>query len=579
LQLFDLHRSEEEDLDMKNPISPSRRDFLEFIGRTSLAASVLGSTSLLSACSPGAKRGSGKAADHGLPFTPIEPTSADTLVLASGFTAQRFLSWGDPINSKGETFGTNNDYLAFFRLNEAGTDGILWSNHESMLPLFVSGYDGKGKKTREQVIKEQQSVGGSLVRIRKNPSGSGWALVPNDPLNRRLSAETRIPLISPRPIAGSTTAVGTMANCAGGVTPWGTVLTCEENYDSFYGEAVIEADGRRTLRKSRRGWDEHFDYPPEHYGWVVEINPLTGDAKKLTALGRFRHEGATVRQAKDGRCVVYMGDDGENLCLYKFIADKPGSLEKGTLYAADLSQGKWLALSLKEQKKLQDPKLHFKDQTDVMIRAHTAAIALGATPLPRPEDIEIDPQTGAVYVALTATKVEGDEFGSLLKLEEKNDDPLALEFKSSTFISGGPESGFAYPDNLAFDRKGNLWMTTDIPGKLLNQGPYKSLGNNTLLYIPLSGPAAGQAFRVASAPVDAELTGPFFSPDGSTLFLAVQHPGEETKSLDKMTSHWPEGGKAVPKSSVVAISGPALDRLLEGPGVNPVIDLPVLKKS
>jgi uncharacterized protein len=568
---------------MKKSFSTSRREFIEFLGRSSFAASLLGSSSILSACSSFSKlveqpRATGSSNPF-LPFVPIEPTDADDLILATGFRAQKFLSWGDPINRRGETFGTNNDYLAFFRLNEAGTDGILWSNHEAMHPLFVSGYDRQGKKTRAQVILEQRSVGGSLVRIRQNATTGDWSLVANDPLNRRLSAQTQIPLIAPRPIMGSRVAIGTLGNCAGGVTPWGTVLTCEENYDGFYGEAIIGADGSRTLKKSRAGWEEHFPYPPEHYGWVVEVNPLTGAAKKLTALGRFRHEGATVRQADDGRCVVYMGDDGANLCLYKFIADRPGSLETGTLYAADLKNGRWLALSLKDQKALQEPRLQFKDQTDVLIRAHTAAIALGATPLDRPEDVEIDPQTGAVYVALTSTPREGTEFGSILKLEEKNNDPLALEFQSSTFASGGPDTGFAYPDNLAFDRRGNLWMTTDIPGKLLGRGPYKSFGNNTLLYIPLEGPGAGRAFRVASAPVDAELTGPFFSHDGRTLFLAVQHPGEETKSLDKITSHWPDGGNSIPKSSVVAISGPALDRLVEGVGVPPVIEPPVLSRK
>ena len=553
----------------------TRREFLEFMGLSAAAVGLSGTAaSLLSSCASNPTAPAVLAAPP--PFEPVAASSADTLGLANGFNAKILLRWDDALNNKGDFWGANNDYLAFFRLNEEGTDGILWSNHESYVPMFVSGRKRGSVATRSQILKEQLSVGGSLVRIKKDPATGEWALVKNDPHNRRLTGQTKIPIISERPIMGSKVAVGTFGNCAGGITPWGTVLTAEENTDDFYGTAVYDEKGKRTIEESVFGWEKFFNYPPEHYGWIVEVNPLTGAAKKLTSIGRYAHECATIRVAKDGRCVVYSGDDGNDRCLYKFIADKPGSLETGKLYAADVANGKWISLSIKDQPKL---KAAFKDQTEVLIRCREAAPMVGASALARPEDIEIDPQTGSVYITLTNNQPKGNMFGEILKLEEKNNDPLSLEFTSSTFAAGGPDSQFACPDNLAFDRRGNLWMTTDVSGKDMNRGQYLPFKNNSLFYIPLHGPNAGKAFRVATAPNDAELTGPVFSHDGRNLFLAVQHPGETSKALDQLTSHWPDGGQSVPRSSVVVISGPTLDKLVEGEAIKPLFEMPVLKRS
>ncbi len=183
-------------------------------------------------------------------------------------------------------------------------------------------------------------------------------------------------------------------------------------------------------------------------------------------------------------------------------------------------------------------------------------------PLDRPEDIEICPRTGAVYTTLTNNAAKMNFFGSILKLEEKNNDPFALEFKSSIFLTGGEESGLACPDNLVFDRRGNLWVTTDMPGSNMHKVPYTKFKNNGLFFIPMEGVNAGRAFLVASGPTDSELTGPCFSPDGRTLFLSVQHPGENSKNRENPTSRWPNGEKDIPRSSVVAISGPLLDTII-----------------
>jgi secreted PhoX family phosphatase len=554
-------------------INPNtRREFLRFIGRSAATAGLIGMLPALEGCATSGSASSLKsAAVKGLPFTPLAPTSEDVLKLADGFKYGVVAKWNDPITSK-EVFGMNNDFLAFFPLNEAGNDGILWCNHEYFVPLLASGYTG-GPRTKEQVEKEQLVVGGSLIRIKRNDNGD-WSMVAGDGYNRRLNALTPIPIIASRAIDGKRVAQGTFANCAGGVTPWGTVLTCEENYQDYYGEYVYSS-GKRVHEKGKYGWHEIFpNISPEHYGWVVEVDPLTGKAKKHTALGRFSHEAATVRPLPDGRVVVYSGDDAENRCLYKFISDKPGSLDSGTLYVANVEQGRWIPLTIRAHKVLRS---FFKDQLEVMIRCREAAFMIGGSALARPEDIEIDPITGAVYIALTMLQSRGNNFGSIMKLEEKGGDPAALEFTSSTFATGGTESGFACPDNMAFDRKGNLWMTNDISGKQIGQGVYEPFKNNGLFYIPLHGENAGRAFRVASAPVEAELTGPTFSADGKTLFLSVQHPGEESKSLDTLTSHWPEGGTSIPRSAVVAIQGPALDQLTAGDAVKPLFEVPVLK--
>jgi secreted PhoX family phosphatase len=503
--------------------------------------------SLLSACSSASRR---ILPAH--PFEPLDYSSEDALRLAQGLNHRLLATWGEEL-SPGVNFGYNNDFLAFFPLNGNPKDGLLCVNHETPHSLFVSKYtDRSVPKTRAQVEQEMECTGMSIVHIKEGNTGE-WSIVKGSKYNRLVNGKSPIPIVSARAIAGRKQAVGTLANCAGGVTPWGTYLTCEENYDQFYGET--RDDG--SLKPSLFGWEKHFPRPPEHYGWVVEIVPATGRAKKLTALGRFAHECATVARAKNGIPVAYSGDDADNQFLYKFVSSSKNSLEKGTLYVANTEKGEWIPLVWQDNPVLRRA---FKDQTDVLTHCRKAGKLLGATPLDRPEDIEICPRTGAVYVALTNNKTEGRFFGSILKLEEKDGDRLGTRFTASTFLMGGDDSGVSCPDNMAFDRRGNLWITTDMAG--MNKEPYTQFKNNGLFFMPMTGENAGKAYLVATAPNDAELTGPTFSPDGRTLFLSVQHPGETSKSFDALTSHWPGGGNSVPKPAVVAISGPLLDTIL-----------------
>lgn len=523
----------------------NRRTFIEFLGKGTAIASLtphlfLSNTSFFKE------------------FKGINPSDADELKLAKGLKYEVLIKWGDPINMS-DTFGFNNDYTAFLPFDSANpNDGILWVNHEYVDPLFVSKYTGAEEKTKEQVATEQYNVGGSILHIKKNAKGK-WEVVQDDHLNKRISGQTKIPFNWEHPIAGKKVAMGTLGNCSGGITPWGTILTCEENYDMFYGERNFK-DGSRIEKRAILGWHKHFDYPPEHYGWVVEVDPKTGKAQKHVALGRCAHECATVKELPDGRLVVYSGDDSVNECLYKFISDEPGSLSKGKLYVANVRLGKWMSLSREDNPILQ--KL-FKDQTEVLIRLREAAKFVGGTGLDRPEDIEIDPLNGNVLVSLTNNTGKDNYFGSILKIVETDGDHTALTFKPEKYLAGGKETGFACPDNMAFDVAGNLWFTSDMSGSLMHQEPYTDFKNNGLFLVPRTGPKAGEVIQIASAPSDAELTGPFFAPDGKTLFLSIQHPGEYSNTLEPedLTSNWPDGGNAIPRSSVVAISGKTLEAI------------------
>jgi len=531
-----------------NNNSLTRRKLLQFFGRVAGTGAVL-------SLAPGL--GAARTLESGaIPVPHIKPSSADELALADGLEYRVLVSWGQVINERGAKFGFNNDYLAFLPFENHTDDGLLWVNHEELVQGYFDTPSDPDSKSLADVQLEMTEVGGSILRIRK--TGRAWEVVADDRYNRRLDANTQIPFASARPILGRTTATGTFANCSGGVTPWHTVLSCEENYHFFTGEVALGPGGRRrVIKKSLLGWERYLDLPPEHYGWVVEVDPFTGVAKKLTALGRFAHESATVVRARDGRCVVYSGDDKADECIYKFIAAVPGSLELGTLHVADTENGRWLPLILGGDKRLEGL---FSDQTDLLIRTREAARIVGGTPQDRPEDIEHDGHSGAVYISLTKNMRRGRPFGSILKITESGNDPLALEFTATTFITGGSASGIACPDNLALDPRGNLWIANDISSVEINRFPYDAFANNGLYFVPMSGTHAGGIYQVASAPVGSELTGMSFSADGRTLFMSVQHPGENSRDMEHLTSHWPDGGDSRPRPCVVTITGAFLDR-------------------
>jgi hypothetical protein len=496
-------------------------------------------------------------------FTPIRPTRADTVVLPREFAYRTLIRWKDPVNDLGDWFGFNCDFTAFFPLRAGrrpapGTgrgpddrwlasgatvyEGLLVVNHEYPDSSFIP-------KTGDQ----QYDVGVSVLHLRREARGR-WRVKLHSPYARRYTAASPVRLSGPAAGLGGRdgAAVGTLANCSGGVTPWGTVLSCEEDTE-VYGKPISEGG---------YGWGKPYT-THEHYGWVVEIDPYDPHwvPVKRTALGRMRHEGVSMRLAADGRLVAYMGDDAPNNFVYKYVSEgrydpKRGLangelLERGTLHVAHCDEdgtGTWTALPATEE---------------CMRDTHGYIVAKGlpATPMDRPEDIEVHPLDGSVYAALTYNLDPGpgrvlppegvDRYGKVARFVESKGDPTATSFTWEIFRAGGPDAGFAAPDNLEFDRAGNLWITSDFPTLGEQAQPYAPFANNGLFMVPTSGEHAGIAFQFASGPVACELTGPWLTPDETTLFLAVQHPGEGSTPAAP-SSRWPDG-KGVPRPSVVAI--------------------------
>ncbi|UOR11202.1 PhoX family protein [Halobacillus amylolyticus] len=515
-----------------------RRRFLTYMG-SGTAALAVASTGISAA---GSKKGHGQGPPHKghgkpltAPFKSIERTWDNDLVLPKGYHYNIVASYGDVINSKGETFGDSADLTVYFPIDslEGGNsseDGVIWVNHEfpepehymNMLGINPESFDSFNLKNYPKLLNMQkESVGGSVIRVTKEDGQ--WKLVQDDQYNRRVTAKTPIKLTGPaagsKAVKGATTVEGTLGNCSGGRTLWNTALSCEEN--TFYADDY--------------GWPNFTD---EHYGWVVEVDPFNPNRPihKHTALGRFAHENAAMGLTKDGRVVVYMGDDKRDEFFFKFISDKTYNsssreanfnlLEKGTLYVADLGNQKWIALDYDNNEDLQTYKKYgetfFKNQADVLTYARDAARAVGATPLDRPEDVEINPEDGSVFLSLTNNSDHGNFYGQIVRFEPAKEDHGSLEFTFQVFVAGGRESGITCPDNLHFDSKGNLWVVEDFAAT--EDNVYSEYKNCGAFMIPTDGKNFGEPFQFASGPVGSEVTGPWLTPDERTLFLDVQHP-------------------------------------------------------
>ncbi|GAA4719886.1 DUF839 domain-containing protein [Brevibacillus fulvus] len=548
----------------------NRRQFLRYLGAGTAALASLATG--IPALAAGESL-SGKTADHlfGLEnsprtfkpvFKPIQPSTKDDIVLPEGFTYDVIAVYGDKINENGDTFGFNADFNAFLPIDGSSEHGLLWTNHEycGELEYYVNGYDtlnadpANNRRTPAQIEKYLYALGGSVTEIKK--VNGKWTLVADSQYGRRVTGLTRISLTGPAAgssaMSGAKQVVGTFANCSGGITLWNTILSCEENYQDVVDDCKLP--------------------DASHYGWIVEVDPFDPKStpKKHTALGRFSHENTAMVLADSGQLVIYMGDDANDQYVYKYVskgkynpnAGKNNSrlLEDGTLYVADFSKGKWLALDYERSEKLQTAKDEngqplFTSQADVLVNCREASKALGGTPMDRPEDVEVHPIDRTIFISMTNNAKHGNFYGQIVRLLEKGNDHAGEEFTFEIFATGGPQSGFAAPDNLAFDSAGNLWVVTDISSGSMNSGIYESFGNNGVFFLPTSGQDKGHVAQFASAPVGAEMTGPWFTPDEKTLFLSVQHPGENLTVYDQPTSHWPKGGKQMPLPGVVAIRG------------------------
>jgi secreted PhoX family phosphatase len=474
----------------------------------------------------------------------VSDSGEDGLRLAPGLFSHVLVGAFDVIGPGGLRFGYDNDFLACAGSSDATGESWLWANHEQVVPALVSSREGP--PTEADVAREEQLVGGSFV-----PLVRGADFFEVDPTRRgafRLDATTRLPFVGPG--ADRAPARGTLANCGGGVTPWGSILSGEENWEDFFGHGE---------QPSRYGWECHRAFDPLDYGWVVEVDVARGVAHKLSALGRFAHESAACTRASDGRAVVYLSDDGAGRCLYKFVSTSSSSLEHGQLFVADVRGGQWLPLSRAESPALSR---RFTTNFELLCHAREAAVIAGGSPLDRPEGLALDPQSGALVVALTNHVAEGRPHGRLMRLDEVGGDAKALRFSTSTVATGGPSEGFSCPDNLTFTPRGDVLFTTDIDEREVGTGAWSSFRSNALFHLSL---ASGHLTRLACGPRDCELTGPCLTPDGLGLFLSVQHPGRRSLPYGPFTSNWPDGAGRPPRPGVVELRGPALRELLHGP--------------
>lgn len=546
-------------------IATPRRQFLQSLGGSALVATAY----RMSAgwlCAQGTDPHTVKASLlDGPPFASLPASFDDDVTLPAGFRYEVLLRRGDRLNDRGDAYGDDNDFFAL--LPRSHSEGWLWVNHESTDAfLLLEAAVTESRLNRDLFSRYLQSMGGSCLRMTRNTAGR-WRPVLPDPRNFRLDGHTPgIVFTGPGAgsewLGGARTSVGSVANCGGGVTPWGTILTAEENVYAVFGD--------REMGDPPTIVNRHFDRPTEHYGYLVEVDPETRSFWKHTALGRFAHENIVFAIAKDGRLVGYMGDDRPRQCIYKYVStaafDPKGGasnrrlLEEGTLHVANTIAGRWIPLDPARQSTLRNARF---DRARVCVHTRTAALLCGGTPHGRPEGISRHPVHGDVFVSLSAHESQSrtpdkpsDLAGAIARIREAGNDPGAMEFTFDIFLMSGTDTGLAWPDNVSFVNDTSLMVCTDYKSHhpAMPRTTHAKFGNNHLVVVSTSGPDAGRVKRFANGPVDAEFCCPTLTPEGDELWVGVQHPGEGSTHPDTLSSHWPGGGKSWPRSSLIAIS-------------------------
>jgi secreted PhoX family phosphatase len=620
----------------------SRRAVLKgFFASTALAA--IGSASVPT---------NAKAAENvsTLKFAELTRTRDNTDHWPEGYDRQILLRWGDAIFADSPAFdlaaldgpvaerqfGYNNDFTAFIPLphgSQSSDHGLLVVSHEYVDPYLMfpglTDEDFREKLTDAQIRAIMAATGVSVVEVKRN--GPAWEVVKDGQYNRRIHMGTEMVISGPaagddrlKTKADPTGKIvfGTISNCNGGITPWGTMLSGEE------GAMDVFAGDYKTLPNQdlveRQGWDEEendlysvsrleprfkFQEEPNEwmkFDWVVEIDPFDPTAKpvKRTALGRFTHEGAQIAMASDGRVVVYMGDDDDFEYLYRFVtrdaydpndrAANKDLLDNGTLSVAKFSSDgsvEWLPLVAGQGPLTAEA--GFATQADVVLNTRAAADLLGATPMDGPEGFIPHTGTGKLYVAMTENEDRlpaggGDESetvnvanprgpnpnGHLLELvppgAPEKPNHAAEKFTWDVFVLCGdpavptdecryhPDTTangwFTDPDNIGVDPAGRIWVTTDGP-------PPEGLAD-ALYAMDTEGPGRALPKLFYIPPVGSECCSPAFTPDGTTLFVSIQHPGalrlddnEDATSVADAGSNWPDFAEGMPaRPSLVVIT-------------------------
>ena len=618
-------------------LNASRRKFL---GQSALASAVLASgVPIISSYSRGAQAQASAPVAQKIGFKSVATLPAlDAIVVPEGYRASVIIAWGDPV-SDGPAFkqdgsntvadqnvqwGMHNDGMHFFPFDRRAFGGIRLPS--SSHGLLVSNFeyvdhgllftDGDANWSAEKVRKSQAGHGVGVVEIKE--SGGNWAVVRPSRFARRITADT--PMTITGPAAGSalvrtkadtagTTVRGTLNNCSHGYTPWGTFLTGEENFNGYFVQSgTISADQRRygiTATGAGYRWhefDTRFDGAIEpnesnRFGYVVEVNPFDPSSTpiKRSAMGRFKHEGATVTIAPDQRVVVYLGDDERFEYMYKYVSKgrfdpalgtaNGALLDDGLLYVAKYNAdgtGEWLELT--QGKNGLTAANGFQDQASICVRTRQAADQVGATKMDRPEWVAVNPLNKDVYLALTnnsnravgvnpttdaANPRAANTFGHILRWTEAGSDAAALSFRWNIFVQAGdPQSAdpakrgningdaFGSPDGLWFDARGVLWIQTDVSTSTILRGDYANLGNNQMLAADVN---TGEIRRFLTGPNGCEVTGVVTTPDHRSMFVNIQHPGEPSNERTDPTrptaiSSWPDGPRAGrPRSATVVI--------------------------
>ncbi len=610
----------------------SRRGVLSgMMGAGALVATV-SSTAFFTACSENSP-----STTPTFSFDEVTAGVDNTHHVANGYNADVLIRWGDKVlkdapefnptkqtaEAQATQFGYNNDFIGFLPLDDGNKHGLLVINHEYtneelMFPNASSALDGErfANMTAERVAIEMMAHGGSVIEI-KQKNGK-WHVVDDSNYARRITAETPMRISGPasghEKMKTSYDTSGKMVrgminNCAGAMTPWGTWLSCEENFNGYFWGRKFANKSPHAIALQRYGapseqyawgkFHDRFDISKEpnevnRFGWVVEIDPRDPKATpvKRTALGRFKHEGAGNIINRDGRFVIYQGDDQKFDYVYRYVTrDKIDNtnpdanrdlLDHGTLYVARFNiDGSGIWLPLEHGQGPLTASSGFQNQGDVVINARLASDLLGATKMDRPEDIEANPKTNKVYVMLTNNTARTEKtvdaanpraknaYGHIIEITPSGGDHVAPTFHweilvrcgdpmvaevGATFNPATSVNGwFANPDNCVIDAKGRLWIATD------GNSQSKTGRTDGVWAMETEGNQRGTSKLFFRCPRGAELCGPTLTPDIETFFLAVQHPGQSEgggySSFENPSTRWPDFDSSMPpRPSVLAIT-------------------------
>ena len=636
----------------------SRRNFLTGGLATAAAVSLGGVEALLNAV-PAAAQETEEAEDTDvgregrwgqrpmLGFDSVAVSSADKVVVPKGYTAEVLIAWGDPVSNgpafkqdasntaeeQARQWGMHNDGIVYFPIVRSQRGLIVQNNEYTDDGLLFP--DGVNNWTAEKTKKSLNAHGVSIIEVAKRTGfhfdlgrrRGKWDVVRPSRFARRITGMTPIDIGGPA--AGDprlttsddptgTRVRGTLNNCAMGYTPWGTYLACEENFNGYF-----RKKGSQTTMEKRYGitaagfgylWhttDKRFrvdEEPnePNRFGWVVEIDPFKPHSTpvKRTALGRLKHEGAWVQEARNGRVVVYMGDDERNEYIYRYVSNLPwrqaraqgiNPLDDGILYVAKFhanGTGEWLPLTP------DNPRLAGWSLNDILINTRGAADAAGATMMDRPEWIDTFPKDLTAIATLTNNSRRGttpesvnnpdgstaagsarppvdaanpraaNNYGHIIRWYYRQDwteltfgwDIFALCGDPANPAHGSTIFGDKYgsPDGIYVDPSGLLWVQTDVSTSTINDGAYVGFGNNQML---AAHPETRETRRFLVGPSQCEITGVFMTPDRRTMFVGIQHPGERPDDLPgdplnpKQFSSWPDGPTGGrPRSALLVIT-------------------------